>query len=579
MRHILSIIALILLFPFCNFGKDNHHIVSNKGAWCWFADPRAIHHKSDDGKINKTYIGYIDVHGNIKAMQYDFNKNINEEVLIRSYFQPDDHNNPTFLVLPDDRVMIFYSRHTDEACFYYRVTQTPGDITTLGDEMKIATSHNTTYPSPFILADDPEHIYLCWRGIKWHPTIAKLSLPNINDEVEFTWGPHQIVQSTGARPYAKYTSNGKDKILLTYTTGHPDNEATNFLYYNYIDVNDLKLKEINGKTISNIAEAPFQINKSDDFVAKYPTTIVDNPNMRDWVWQVAMDKQDNPVIAMVRINDDKTDHTYYYAKWDGEQWRKTFLADAGGHFHQTPNHEMCYSGGMAIDPDNSNIIYCSVPVNGAHGKIYELLKVELNNKGDVKTEKFITSNSKYNNVRPYVIENSKGTPLRLIWMHGDYYDWIVSSRWPEGFPTAIYSDFSGFTTKKKSIFKRKKEVNNANSKYEIITIIDLESHNYSGEIYQLDLFTYYLDRETLKLEIRFNNKVYKSSNVIGNSDIWQKMNRGTGGHWYPITKLPSFELKLTYQEGVLTTYINGIIDQRVKVGEWPNIKNIINQHK
>ena len=61
-----------------------------------------------------TYIGYIDIHGNIKAMQYDFKKKKQDEVLIRSYFQPDDHNNPTFLVLPDERIMIFYSRHTDE---------------------------------------------------------------------------------------------------------------------------------------------------------------------------------------------------------------------------------------------------------------------------------------------------------------------------------------------------------------------------------------------------------------------------------------------------------------------------------
>ena len=47
-------------------------------------------------------------------MQYDFKKKRQDEVLIRSYFQPDDHNNPTFLVLPDERIMIFYSRHTDE---------------------------------------------------------------------------------------------------------------------------------------------------------------------------------------------------------------------------------------------------------------------------------------------------------------------------------------------------------------------------------------------------------------------------------------------------------------------------------
>ena len=202
--------------------------VAAEGAWCWFADPRALHYENKEGTINKTYIGYIDIHGNIKAMQYDFQKKEQEEVLIRSYFQPDDHNNPTFLVLPDERIMIFYSRHTDEPCFYYRVSRIPGDITTLGEEKRIETKNNTTYPSPFILSDDPEHIYLCWRGIGWHPTIAKLSLPDDKDEVDVVWGPYQIVQSTGARPYAKYMSNGKDKIYLTYTTGHPDNELPNY---------------------------------------------------------------------------------------------------------------------------------------------------------------------------------------------------------------------------------------------------------------------------------------------------------------------------------------------------------------
>ena len=68
--------------------------VTSEGAWCWFADPRALHYENEKGTINKTYIGYIDIHGNIKAMQYDFKKKRQDEVLIRSYFQPDDHNNP-----------------------------------------------------------------------------------------------------------------------------------------------------------------------------------------------------------------------------------------------------------------------------------------------------------------------------------------------------------------------------------------------------------------------------------------------------------------------------------------------------
>jgi hypothetical protein len=100
-----------------------------EGAWCWFADPRALHYENSTLGINSTCIGYIDVHGAIKATQHNFKTGETSEVLIRSYFQPDDHNNPSFLALPNGRIMIFYSRHTDEACFYYRISKTAGAIT------------------------------------------------------------------------------------------------------------------------------------------------------------------------------------------------------------------------------------------------------------------------------------------------------------------------------------------------------------------------------------------------------------------------------------------------------------------
>ncbi len=95
-----------------------------------------------------------------------------------------------------------------------------------------------------------------------------------------------------------------------------------------------------------------------------PSTLVDHSSARDWVWQVASDENNHPVIAMVRISSDKNSHDYYYAKWNGHEWKMTFLANAGGHFHQTPNLEKCYSAGMAIDPSNTNHVYCSLPVDG-----------------------------------------------------------------------------------------------------------------------------------------------------------------------------------------------------------------------
>jgi len=569
------------------------NVVSPEGAWCWFADPRALHYENSGGTINSTYIGYIDVHGNIKATQHNFLTGKNNEVLIRSYFQPDDHDNPSFLVLPDERIMIFYSRHTDEACFYYRISKKAGDITSLGAEMKILTVDNTTYPSPFLMSDDPTHIYLCWRGIKWHPTIAKLTIPDAQDNLSVVWGPYQIVQSTGARPYCKYKSNGKDKLYLTYTTGHPDNEYPNYVYFNYIDINSLQLKDISGTVLSTIANGVHNVNKT-TYPTSYPDAVVDMPaNQRDWVWQTTLGTDGLPAIAMVQISNDKMTHNYYYAKWTGTVWRKTFLANGGGKFHQTAGLELCYSGGMAIDDSNPNIVYCSVPVAGTSGTVYEIMKYTIGTDGVITATEQITTNSMLNNVRPFMVANSGGSPLRLVWMHGNYYDWIVSSSQPKGFPTAIHSDFvlpadpidltnglltnEDFTGTVTGTARTTGGVMvSTKDSYATLAAASAPAFSvsltpyiyegaYSGTILKMGLLTYGLNVSTTKPYMIVGSTTYNSTNLLGTSDVWKTSARGTGGAWYTPTKLRYFNLTLTYENNLLKIFRNGLIDQVIEV--------------
>lgn len=546
------------------------HEVTPEGAWCWFADPRAVHYENADGSINRTYIGYIDVHGNVKAMQYDLLTGERTEVLVRSYFQPDDHNNPTFLVLPDERVMIFYSRHTDEACFYYRVSEEKADITTLGEEKRLETNHNTTYPSPFILSDDPHHIYLCWRGLGWHPTIAQLSMPTKEGDVQFTWGPYQMVKSTGARPYAKYQSNGKDKILLAYTTGHPDNEKPNHLYFNYINVNNLTLEDVNGRTLSKIAEGPHHVNKREEYAEKYPDAVVDKPtDARDWLWQVVADEDNCPAIAMVRIDDAKESHDYYYARWDGSRWQTTFLAHGGGHFHQTKGLEKCYSGGMAIDEAHPNEIYCSVPVEGANGRHYEIVKYTVGADGMVTSEA-VTRDSKLNNARPYIIPSSENSPLRLTWMKGYYYDWIVSRERP-GYPTAICADYAWKAPKvnlqkglldQKQIdrFLKKKEL----KEFTFTSVVKpSEKNTYPEMIMSLGNLHVKVDDKTHKPTVHIGNDAYEGKNRLVTADSWKLHPRGTNGKWYEPMLHERLIYTITCKEGVIRTYVNGLLDQTI----------------
>lgn len=571
----------------CCFGRllasaqsipNNGYEVAQEGAWCWFADPRALHYTNKSGTINKSWLGYIDIHGNIKAMQYDFLKKRQQEVLVRSYFQPDDHDNPTFLVLPDERVMIFYSRHTDEPCFYYRVSRKPGDITTLGDEKVIPLKDNTTYPSPFILSDDPTHIYLCWRGIKWHPTIARLTIPDKNDSLTVDWGPYQMVQSTGARPYCKYQSNGKDKIYLTYTTGHPDNEYPNFLYFNFVNIHNLQLNDINGNVLSTISQGPFQVSKRESYTQKYPFTVIDSTaDKRDWVWQIAYNKAQEPIVAMVRISKDKSSHDFYYAKWHNKTWKKTFLGNAGGHFHQTKDIELCYSSGMAIDPANPSTIYCSLPTDGKYGKVYELYKFTMDENGNIIKKEALTKNSEKNNVRPYILPGSEKTPLRLTWMRGDYYDWIVSKQRPLGYNTSIYCDFKGFpmeTTVKGTPIRLNAKKGNGDMEsfrfptlkaFTVIADIDTIPENYAGILLTVGNLSYSISKELTPV-ISVNGRSFTSSNKLATADSWTKYNRGTNGKWYKPVPLTRFRLQLSYSNGVLRTYVNGLADQYIEVG-------------
>ncbi len=580
--------------------------MSAEGAWCWFADPRTISYKSDDGSIDVTIIGYIDVHGNIKATQVNNITNKVDEILIRSNIQPDDHNNPTFLVLPDERIMVFYSRHTDEPCFWYRVTEEKGDLTTLGEEKCLKTSANTTYPSPFLLSDDPENIYLCWRGIGWHPTIAKISIPDENGDAEFTYGPYQMVQSTGARPYTKYASNGKDRIYLSYTTGHPDNEDPNWLYFNQVNIENMTLENINGEQISVIADGAYNVNKSD----KSQPFIVDCPESgtRDWLWQVAVAKDGYPVIAVVKINSAKTSHDYYYCKWNGSKWTMTFLTNAGGKFHSS-NTEYCYSGGMGIDADNPNIIYCSKPAEGVFGSVYEIFKYTMSDDGtEILNVEQITKNSMKNNVRPFVIPNSEGDDLRLIWMNGDYQYWMVNKSYPSGYPTAAmtnvplpseeinledavfeenYSDLGGaFASTAETKNKTAEKLDSAQfaGGFTVSADIYLDGE-YEGEMLDLGGVSFRIENmPTLysptntdvrpRAAVTINGADYVSPNVYGTSDDWKYYSTGTNGDYY-FTQYDGYvNITLSYDGEYLTLYRDALVDLKVKA-EGVNIDRLI----
>ena len=76
--RLLAVVCLLC----CGGAAAASTVVADEGAWCWFADPRALHYENTAGTINATWLGHIDVHGNVKATQYNWLSGRKTDVLV-----------------------------------------------------------------------------------------------------------------------------------------------------------------------------------------------------------------------------------------------------------------------------------------------------------------------------------------------------------------------------------------------------------------------------------------------------------------------------------------------------------------
>ena len=493
------------------YTPDGNTVVTNNGGWNWYVEPSGTHiepgdslatlfesgvYSSNNGykfKEDKTYMGWVEDGGDIVISSLDHNTGEHKRVVIHEKLESDDHNNPAVIVLPDGRIMAVYSMHTNEPYMYYRVTKYPEDISEWNDEqfyycyteVENAT-YNATYPSVFAVHDDcgiegNDVIYMGWRGVHWKPTLAKFSIPDENGVMETVMGQTQFANTTyknntkgdgGARdgsrrPYTKYDYDvERNKIYMTFTATHPDNDTRNHIYYVELDIADQNLYTSDGRFLQPL---PFE-NKEEyadkgangtsgqwgivtvDLVGAFPELLVFdaseqtgqsfNPGSglverRGWTWDIAHNEKGEPCIVYADITatppgeggklpdwyvapgDDNTDpehatrahHYYWYARWDKEkgEWVKTFLTYGGKWWHQNYTQERCYSGGLTFDHNYpGNVIFLSIPTYGKYGEIFEIYRWESDDDGETWTKReAITKDSPTPNARPNAIYNYK----------------------------------------------------------------------------------------------------------------------------------------------------------------------------
>ena len=415
MSKTTAFILMIFLALGCSSEEKTTGYLTDDGAWCWFSDPRAIF----DG--DEVIAGWVTVDGSIEAASFDpVNRRIDKKVLY-SKLEVDDHDNPAFVKTGSGDIIAAYTTHGGPGRFFSNRTAEASQVTSFGAAKEISMLDSAmleefprvhiTYANPFRLEAEQGRLYCFgrWTGFK----------PNVmwSDDDGATWSKSKVFITNypfdpNNRPYVKYYSDGQSRIHMTFTDGHPLVEPTNSVYYTYYE--DGAFYRADGSEIANMDSIPFEPL---DATVIYRSTEEEG---RAWVADIAADEQGNPVILYTRSPKD-TDHRYWYARFNGQEWLNIEMCSAGKWFPQTQEgekeRETYYFGNMSLDPVNPGVVYLSREVNG----IFEIERWETGDGGKSWNSEAVTVNSEYDNVRPYVPRYGDGSTELVFWMENKRY--------------------------------------------------------------------------------------------------------------------------------------------------------------
>ncbi len=392
--------------------------LSNDGAWCWFSDPRAVYY---NGTYRRTYTGWVDSEGNIRVGYYDHDSGAFKHHLLMEEFDKDDHANPALIFDKDGMLMVFYARHSEKEGIHLSKSKSAEEIDEW-EEVRIVGKNGLEITEPFgdrytyanvIYLSEEDRYYLFWRSSDGKPTYS------VSQDGGGTWTPGKVFIMPEPtykfrRPYVKVTSNDRDKIGFAFTDGHPRNEENNSIYYMYLKSGNFYKND--GSMIRSLGEEPIIPEEADKV---YDAT---NEGAKAWIWDLAFDEEERPVLAYVRFPTDE-DHVYCIGRWNESHWENSILINSGSWFPGTPKDQIepepNYSGGLSIDQEDTNTIYLSVHRKG----VFEIEKWQSNDGGKTWQSSAVTKHSTQNNIRPFAVRNaSEGNPLQVLWMSNRRYE-------------------------------------------------------------------------------------------------------------------------------------------------------------
>lgn len=391
------------------FDGVDEQVFARGGAWTWFNDERAVFADS------VLYVGHVDTAGYSSVTTYPIGSPHGAtRHRLSSFRQQDDHNNPALLERGDGSLLAAYARHHEDPYWFWRTAETES-IEWAPEQRTDSMGAPVTYANVFRLSAEDGRIYNFFRAGNFDPTLMRSSDGGASWEE-----PRHFLRAGDQyqRPYAKYVSNGTDRIDVLYTQGHP-RQVKNDVYHLYY--RDGALHKSDGTPICRLEAAdclPVEYQEGTRIYAAHQAG-------RAWVWDVEYAEEGAPAGVYVAARDSTVgqDLRYRYARFSPSEgrWNEGEIAHAGTRLYEGENH---YAGGIVISPNDARVVYLSADVDPETGDAREVGRYELyrgvqSRRGESWQWTQLTEESDADNMRPYVTTGVDNRPV-LLWMQGTY---------------------------------------------------------------------------------------------------------------------------------------------------------------
>lgn len=375
------------------------------GIWTWFNHPVA---QVANGKL---FVGSMS-----KNMQrpcitaYDL---VNQDEIVSAFAddasigENDDHNNPAVLVLANGELLTAWSGHSNVSIGSASATSTNAGDVRFWDTKVTGSTANSAYAQLLQAGDTNSTIYWFYRN---HDASERPQYFRTSTNNGASWSSSTKFFANGSnRPYFRWWKTSGSRFDFACTEAQPT-EGTTDIYHGYMTIASDGTRayyKSDGTSIGDDTALP--LDQTD------LTLVYDGTTNRAWIWDLKSYSGTPYVVFAVFVGGTST-HEYHRGYWNGSSWTTEKICDAGtsGTADYLYAAEAYYSGGVCLDPNNTEIVYVSREYGSGDFRVETWTK----SGGTWSKTADLSGNTSSVNARPVAVDNSGSTIV--LWWSGTY---------------------------------------------------------------------------------------------------------------------------------------------------------------